>query len=269
MLRFTTPGVMGILNVTPDSFADGGRWATVDAAIDHGREMLAQGASIIDVGGESTRPGAHGVEPAEELRRVIPVITELARHGAVSIDTRHLPVAEAAVEAGAVLINDVSATLWPVAASASVSWVAMHTPAPGGSLSAMHVTTRFVKAVDEVLEFVVELAERALAAGVADVFIDPGLGFGKDTATNVALVAGLARFTATGFPVLVGASRKRFVGVMAGGDTPNDRLDASLAIATWAFAQGVALVRAHDVAASVAARRLVLEQVDRVGEQAA
>ena len=278
MPQFVTPGVMGILNVTPDSFADGGRYFDPDAAIAKGMEMYRQGATLVDVGGESTRPGAAEVNLAEERRRVLPVVTELARHGAVSIDTRHRDVAEAALEAGATMLNDVSATLWPVAAEAAVAWVAMHSPAPGGSLADMHRVpdaTRSLDGVRDVLAFCRQRAETALAAGVPTVFIDPGLGFGKDVAANLALVAGLERFVASGHPVIVGASRKRFVGAISVPTVPpgqtgppgrvpedaQDRLAGSLAVATWAYTTGVALVRAHDVNATVAALRLVHEPV--------
>lgn len=266
---------MGILNVTPDSFADGGRWAALDAAVEHGWAMQRDGADMVDVGGESTRPGAAPVDEAEELRRVVPVVTELARSGPVSIDTRHRRVAEAAIEAGAILLNDVSATLWPVAAASQVAWVAMHSGCPGGSIAEMHAVAGRGGAarsdiVVDVVAFAVERAEEARAAGVPAVLIDPGLGFGKTQHDNTALVARLDELVATGWPVLIGASRKRFVGAMIGSDRgPDDRLEGSLAVATWAFVQGAALVRVHDVAATVAARRLVLEHVEMVEGQAA
>ena len=264
---------MGILNVTPDSFADGGRWVALDSAVEHGRAMQRQGAAIVDVGAESTRPGATPVDEAEQKRRVVPVVAELARSGAVSIDTRHRGVAEAAIEAGAVLVNDVSATLWPVAASAQVGWVTMHSSCPGGSISEMHALggqRESGDVVDEIVSFLVERAAQARAAGVPTVLIDPGLGFGKTQNDNVALVARLDELVATGWPVLIGASRKRFVGAMTGGDSgPDDRLEGSLAVATWAFVQRAAMVRVHDVASTVAARRLVLEHVEMVEGQAA
>jgi dihydropteroate synthase len=253
------PLVMGILNVTPDSFSDGGAWFEGTQAITRGHEMIAEGADIIDVGGESTRPGAEPVGADEELRRVIPVIEALAGEVRVSIDTTKHAVAEAAVDAGATLINDVSASLWPVAADRGVGWVAMHRQ---GTALTMQRDPRYDDVVDEVSAFLVERAGRARSAGVDDVWIDPGIGFGKTADHNLDLLAGLDVLVARGFPVLVGTSRKSFLGTIApladGTATPvGERLPASLATATWAMVQGARMVRVHDVAATVQAAALV------------
>jgi len=253
------PLVMGILNVTPDSFSDGGAWFEGTQAITRGHEMIAEGADIIDVGGESTRPGAEPVGADEELRRVIPVIEALAGEVRVSIDTTKHAVAEAAVDAGATLINDVSASLWPVAADRGVGWVAMHRQ---GTALTMQRDPRYDDVVDEVSAFLVERAGQARSAGVDDVWIDPGIGFGKTADHNLDLLAGLDVLVARGFPVLVGTSRKSFLGMIApladGTATPvGERLPASLATATWAMVQGARMVRVHDVAATVQAAALV------------
>src|SRR5437773_7901039 len=167
--------VMGVLNVTPDSFADGGRWFATDAAIARGLELASEGADIVDVGGESTRPGAEAVDEAEERRRVLPVVEALADTVRVSIDTRKPAVAEAAVAAGATLVNDVSASLYEVAAAAGIGWVAMHMQ---GEPRTMQQAPHYGDVVEEVRGFLVDRAARALDAGVAEVWIDPGIGFG-------------------------------------------------------------------------------------------
>jgi dihydropteroate synthase len=246
--------VMGVLNVTPDSFSDGGRWFDRDAAIAHGLEMTGQGADVVDVGGESTRPGAEPVDEAEELRRVVPVVEALAPHVRVSVDTRKRGVAEAALAAGATLLNDVTASLFDVAAAAGAGWVAMHMQ---GDPRTMQDDPRYDDVVAEVRAFLVERASAARSAGVGEVWIDPGIGFGKNVEHNLALLAHLDGLVATGFPVLVGASRKRFLGVLTGVDDPADRLEGSLAAATWAMSAGAAMVRAHDVRATVEAARIV------------
>jgi dihydropteroate synthase len=249
---------MGVLNVTPDSFSDGGQWLDPAAAIAHGRRMVAEGASIVDVGGESTRPGAHPVPEAEELRRVLPVIEALADAVPVSIDTRKPAVARAAVAAGAVIINDVSAALWPVAAETGAGWVAMHLPADP---SVMQQHTHYDDVVAEVREHLVGWAQTARAAGVSRLWIDPGIGFGKTARHNLLLLRHLHALVATGYPVLVGTSRKSFLGVLAprpdgSPAPPDDRLEATVATTTWAMAQGVDVVRVHDVTPAVQAAYL-------------
>lgn len=236
---------MGVLNVTPDSFSDGGRWLDPAAALDHARQMIADGADVIDVGGESTRPGARPVEAAEEMRRVLPVIEALAGETVVSVDTRKAEVARAAVAAGASLINDVSATLWPVAADTGAGWVAMHMR---GEPATMHQHARYDDVVHEVRDHLVARAERARDAGVAEVWIDPGIGFAKTAEHNLALLKHLDVLVATGWPVLVGTSRKSFLGRIVGGSPPpGERLEGTVATSTWAIAHGAAMVRVHDV----------------------
>jgi dihydropteroate synthase len=253
---------MGVLNVTPDSFSDGGRFVDPAAAVARGRAMRDQGAAWIDVGGESTRPGAVPVDEAEELRRVLPVVEGLAADGIpVSIDTRHAAVARAAVAAGARLLNDVSASLGDLAAELGVGWVAMHAQ---GDPTTMQDDPRYDDVVAEVRGHLVERADAALAAGAPEVWIDPGIGFGKTLQHNLTLLAHLDALVATGHPVLVGASRKGFIGHLTacsdGSEGPapvEDRLDGSLAVATWAMAQGARMIRAHDVAPTVEAAAVV------------
>jgi dihydropteroate synthase len=250
--------VMGVLNVTPDSFSDGGRWLDPAAAIAHGREMVVDGADLIDIGGESTRPGAHPVPLDEELRRVIPVVEALADVAPVSIDTRKPEVARAAVSAGASLINDVSAELWPVAAETGAGWVAMHMPADP---SIMQKHAVYDDVVAEVRDFLVARAEKARGAGVEKVWIDPGIGFGKTARHNLLLLHYLEALVETGWPVLVGTSRKSFLGSLAarpGEDPlpPADRLEGSVATAAWAVLHGADVVRVHDVRPAVMATRL-------------
>ncbi|MGI9080409.1 MAG: dihydropteroate synthase [Acidimicrobiales bacterium] len=250
------PLVMGVLNVTPDSFFDGGRWFDTDAAVAHGLDLVAEGADVVDVGGESTRPGAEPVDEAEERRRVLPVIQALAPHVRVSVDTRKAGVAEAAVAAGATLVNDVSASLWEVAAGAGVGWVAMHMK---GEPATMQSDARYDDVVVEVRDTLAERARRARDGGVNEVWVDPGLGFAKTADHNLALLRHLRVLVDAGFPVMVGASRKSFLGQITGAppDPADDRLEASLATAAWAMCQGAAMVRVHDVAATVQLSRLV------------
>ena len=245
---------MGVLNVTPDSFSDGGRWLDPGAAVAHGLRMVEEGADVVDVGGESTRPGADPVPVDEELRRVLPVVEALAPHVRVSIDTRKAEVAEAALGAGATLVNDVSASLAHVAAAAGsgVGWVAMHMQ---GDPRTMQREPVYADVVTEVRQF---LVERASNAGVDEVWIDPGIGFGKTMEHNLALLAHLDELVGTGFPVVVGTSRKSFLGRLTGNAPTEDRLEASVATAAWALAQGAAMVRVHDVLPTVEAARLLV-----------
>jgi dihydropteroate synthase len=256
---------MGILNVTPDSFSDGGRFLDPVAAVARGREMIAEGADWIDVGGESTRPGAEPVAEAEERRRVVPVIEALAGEAPISIDTTKPAVARAAVAAGATLINDVSASLHEVAAETGAGWVAMHRR---GDPRTMQRAPHYDDVVDTVRAFLVERAETAEAAGVTDVWIDPGIGFGKDAHHNLTLLRRLPEVVELGWPVVVGTSRKSFLGRLLaasdGVDEPvpvDDRLAGSIATATWAMVAGAAMVRVHDVRASVQAAAVVAGQV--------
>ena len=251
--------IMGVLNVTPDSFSDGGRYLDPDAAVAHGLRLVAEGADVVDVGGESTRPGAEAVDPEVERARVVPVVAALAPHVRVSIDTRKATVAEAAIEAGATLVNDVSATLWPVAAAGRVGWVAMHMR---GTPQTMQDRPQYDDVVSEVRGFLAARAAEAHAGGVAEVWVDPGIGFGKTAAHNLALLHALPTLVAGGEPVVVGTSRKSFLGALTGGAPVGDRLEASLATAVWAMARGAGMVRVHDVAATVQAARLVGDDVE-------
>ncbi|MGY2003448.1 dihydropteroate synthase [Blastococcus sp. SYSU DS1024] len=259
--------VMGILNVTPDSFSDGGRHDAVDAAVAHGLRMAAAGADYVDVGGESTRPGAGRVSPEEECRRVLPVVAGLARLGIpVSIDTTRAAVATAALAAGAVLVNDVSGGLAdpgmaPAVADAGVPWVLMHRR---GESRDMYARAVYDDVVAEVRQELCRRVDAALVAGVAaeKIVVDPGLGFAKHPEHDMALLAGLDRIVELGFPVLVGASRKRFLGaVLARPDgrprPPAERDGATLATSVLAARAGAWGVRVHDVAGSVDAVRIV------------
>jgi dihydropteroate synthase len=254
---------MGVLNVTPDSFFDGGRFLDHDAAIEHGLALVAEGADVVDVGGESTRPGARPVDQEEELRRVLPVVRELAGSVRVSVDTTKEAVAREAVAAGATLINDVSATLAPVAAGAGAGYVVMHMQ---GTPATMQDNPRYEDVVAEVGSFLVHEAGRAADAGVGEIWVDPGFGFGKGLAHNLELLAALEELASLGWPLLVGTSRKSFLGRLAPGhqDDPlpaGERLWGSIATAAWAMQAGAGMVRVHDVRETVAARRLLYEEV--------
>ncbi|MFO7340237.1 MAG: dihydropteroate synthase [Lysobacteraceae bacterium] len=253
--------VMGIVNVTPDSFSDGGLHASVDAAVAHGLRLAEEGADILDVGGESTRPGAAEVPVEEELRRVVPVIERLARQTSVpiSVDTCKPEVMRAAVEAGAGMINDVCALrregALDTAAALGVPVVLMHMR---GEPRTMQDDPRYDDVVAEVHRF---LAERVFAAELAGIpkkrlVVDPGFGFGKTTAHNLALLAQLERFTELGVPVLAGLSRKRSIGELTGREVPAERVAGSVAAHLVAAQRGARIVRVHDVAATVDALRV-------------
>lgn len=252
---------MGIVNVTPDSFSDGGKFFDAKTAVEHGLELAAQGAEILDVGGESTRPGAEPVSEPEELRRVIPVIEQLAAKIKVpiSIDTMKPAVARAALAAGASIINDVAANradgaMWRVAAETGAGYVVMHAQ---GTPQTMQQNPVYADVVREVGEFFGERLKKLQASGVApeQVVLDPGIGFGKTPEHNLQLLANLRSFARWGRPLLLGVSRKSFIGKLSGAG-PNQRLPASLACATLAVASGVQIIRAHDVAETVRAVRM-------------
>jgi dihydropteroate synthase len=263
--------VMGILNVTPDSFFDGGRYDTTERAVAHGLALVAAGADIVDVGGESSRPGAGAISVDEELDRVIPVIAALAGAVRISVDTVKPAVAVAAIEAGATLLNDISASLWEVAAGfgtgdgagGPVGWLAMHMQ---GTPRTMQAAPQYADVVSEVHRFVLERAQVAMAAGVAEVWVDPGIGFGKTLEHNLSLLHHLPELVSAASAVgcagvAVGTSRKGFLGVLAapGQDEPaglEERAEGSLATAAVAMTAGATLVRVHDVAATVQAARL-------------
>ena len=255
------PLVMGIVNVTPDSFSDGGKFLEPSAAIAHGLSLIDEGASVLDIGGESTRPGAAPVDVETELSRVIPVVEGLAGQCRLSIDTRHPEVARAAVAAGATLINDVSASLWPVAAELGVGWIAMHMKGEPGTMQA---NPHYDDVVSEVCEFLRERATVASEAGVKEIWVDPGFGFGKTDVHNLALLSHLDRIVDLGWPVLVGTSRKAMLGrLLATSDgvadivPADDRLAGSIATEVWAMHAGASMIRAHDVRSALQAAKVV------------
>jgi dihydropteroate synthase len=266
-LDLARPCVMGILNVTPDSFADGGRYADVAKAVARATRMVEEGAAIIDVGGESTRPGAQPVPAEEELRRVMPVIEALSGRidAVVSVDTSQPQVMRAAIAAGAGLVNDVRALAMPGAletvASSAAAVCLMHLR---GEPRTMQADPSYADVVTEVRAFLARRAEACRAAGIAAerIAVDPGFGFGKTADHNLALLGRLGRLCELGFPVLVGLSRKSLVGRLTG-RAVDDRLAGSLALAAIAVLCGASIVRAHDVAATVDAVR-VAEAVRRV-----
>ncbi|MCC7139939.1 MAG: dihydropteroate synthase [Planctomycetes bacterium] len=251
------PLVVGIVNVTPDSFSDGGQHATPQAAVAHALALVEEGADALDVGGESTRPGATPVPADEEAARVVPVVAALRERGValpVFVDTRKAAVAAAALAAGATMVNDVSAGLddpamLATAARAGAGVVLMHKQ---GDPATMQRAPRYGDVVEEVLAHLVARADAAQAAGVPPerIWVDPGIGFGKTFAHNEALLRALERFVATGRPVLLGASRKAFLGAITGRPVL-ERLAGSLACAARAAQAGVRAVRVHDVAATV------------------
>ena len=244
--------VMGILNVTADSFSDGGMFLDADRAVARGVEMAGQGAAIIDIGAESTRPGARPVSADEQIARVIPVIKGLSRQveAPLSIDTRDPEVARAALDAGASMINDVTALgdegMVRLAGERQVPVILMHMQ---GTPETMQEAPQYGDVVSEVLGYLLERAKRAEEAGVRKemIFIDPGIGFGKTLEHNIELLASMGRFVGSGYRVLVGTSRKRFIGELTGGEKPSDRLFGTAATVAIAAAMGAAVVRVHDV----------------------
>lgn len=261
-VRLDQPQVMGILNVTPDSFSDGGQFMDdPEVAQAHASAMLEAGAAIIDVGGESTRPGAAEVWEGDEIARVVPAVRRLAASGAaISVDTRHPAVMEAAMAAGAHIFNDVSALRhdprsMEFAGASALPVILMHAPGEGADL---HAGGAYRDVVLDVFDWLEQRRDAALAAGIAQerIVLDPGIGFGKSVAENLALMNALPLFHALGQPLLVGASRKRLVGALAGEVAADRRLGGSLALALKAFDAGVQLVRVHDVFETVQAMRV-------------
>jgi dihydropteroate synthase len=260
-IRLDQPQVMGIVNVTPDSFSDGGQFADAGAAAQAGAEMAGQGAAIIDVGGESTRPGASPVWEGDEIERVVPVIRQLANGGAaVSIDTRKADVMTAAIEAGARLINDVSALTFDgraagLVAASSVPVVLMHHQ---GAPETMQLDPRYDDVLIEVYQWLAERIEAAEMSGIKreQILIDPGFGFGKNVGHNLELMNGLALFHSLGCPLVVGASRKRTIGALSAEAPADKRLGGSIAFALKAVEQGAQIVRVHDVYETVQALKV-------------
>lgn len=251
-LLLDRPLVMGILNVTPDSFSDGGLYPGPLEAVEHAQRMAAAGAGMIDVGGESTRPGAAPVETEEELARVLPVVTRLSAGDLpVSIDTRHAAVAQACVAEGASVINDVTGFRDPemvrVASECDAGLVVMHMR--GDDPATMQRAPRYSDVVAEVATYLCGQAEALEAAGVAPerIAVDPGIGFGKTFEHNIELLGRLSEIAALGYPVLVGASRKAFIGHILGRDDPGERVWGSVGAAVAAFLRGADVVRVHDV----------------------
>lgn len=249
------PRVMAIVNVTPDSFSDGGDRYGKTQAVTDGLRFVDQGADIVDVGGESTRPGSTETSPEEELRRVLPVVEGLARRGAVvSVDTRRAAVARACLDAGARVVNDVSAlrddpAMGALVAERSASVVLMHRR---GVSQEKYEGAPYGDVVEDVRAFLLERAAACEAAGIdrARIALDPGIGFGKSVMENVQLIAGVGRLAEAGYPVLVGSSRKGFIGKLTGLAIPRDRDPASVWLAVEAARRGAAIVRVHDVAAT-------------------
>lgn len=258
------PRIMGILNVTPDSFSDGGHHDQLDLAVARARDM-AQDADILDIGGESTRPGAVEVPMDEEIRRTAPVIAAIRTAGIttpISIDTRKARVAEAALDAGADMVNDVSAlTFDPDLAALVVDRGApvflMHAQ---GDPETMQADPQYGDVLAEVMDGLAERVDWAVARGIArdKILVDPGIGFGKTQAHNLTLLRGLSTFHDLGVPVLLGASRKRFIGTIGRAEAALDRMPGSVAVALWAAAQGAQILRVHDVAETAQALRLWL-----------
>ncbi|MCM2560715.1 dihydropteroate synthase [Lutimaribacter sp. EGI FJ00015] len=256
------PRLMGILNTTPDSFSDGGLFHDHQTAVAHGRAMIAAGADIIDVGGESTRPGAETVPEAEEIARVAPVITALRAEAPtpISIDTRKAGVARAAMQAGANLINDVAGFTYdpwlaPFAAEHALPVCVMHAQ---GDPATMQKNPRYDNVLLDVFDFLHERVQTLIALGIprGRIVVDPGIGFGKTADHNLALLNGISLFHGLGCPVLLGASRKRFIGTIGNAPEPRDRMPGSVAVALAGMAQGVQILRVHDVAETASAMAL-------------
>jgi len=248
--------VMGVLNVTPDSFSDGGQFFDAEKAVERGLRMAADGAVIIDVGGESTRPGSASVSDDEQIERVAPVIKALRKKidVPISIDTYKLEVAKAALGAGAGMINDITALsderMAELAAKHDVPVVLMHIQ---GTPATMQIEPRYEDVVGEVLQFLLERAGRAEDAGIdkKKIFIDPGIGFGKTLEHNLLLLRNIDKFVATNYRVLVGTSRKSFIGKLTGKEKPGERIFGTAATVALCAVSGVSIVRVHDVAEMV------------------
>lgn len=258
----TQPHVMGILNVTPDSFSDGGDFTRVKVAVNRAMQMVSEGAEIIDIGGESTRPNADPVDVDEELQRVIPVIKALSECSDVpiSIDTRKVEVARQAVGVGATIINDVEAnreedSMWDLVAETGVGYIAMHMQGQPGTMQQNPI---YGDVVADIRSFFRQTMERIEACGVKkeQVMLDVGIGFGKTLDHNLALLRSLDTFRDLGRPLLLGVSRKSMFGKLLDVEHPKDRMPAGLACACWAFEKGVAVIRTHDVSETVQALRM-------------
>ncbi len=255
-LDMDAPKIMGILNVTPDSFSDGGQFNTLHAAQDQARQMMADGADIIDIGGESTRPGAATVDAKDEVQRTSPVIQALVAYGVapISIDTRKATVAQAALDAGALIINDVAAMTFDpaiaqVAAASGAPICLMHAQ---GDPATMQDAPTYEDVVFDVYDFLAERIHAAEAAGIRrdQIIVDPGIGFGKTLDHNLELLKNLSIFHGLGCPVLLGASRKRFIGTLGNAAEASDRMPGSVAVALHGVRQGMQILRVHDTLAT-------------------
>ncbi|MGQ9838009.1 MAG: dihydropteroate synthase [Cyanobacteriota bacterium] len=251
-LDLSKPRLMGVLNLTPDSFSDGGRYVMLEAALEQARRMVAEGADILDLGGESTRPGAEPVSVEEEKRRVLPVLEALLPLGVpLSVDTRKPEVAAEALALGAHLINDVTGLrderMIALAARYEVPAVIMHMPVPDPATMQQHA--HYTDVVEEVKAFLQIQAEKALQAGVPQVVLDPGIGFGKTLEHNLDLIRGLDELAALGHPLLLGASRKSLIGTLTGVQVPAERVAGTVAAHLFGVSRGARLLRVHDVKA--------------------
>jgi dihydropteroate synthase len=260
---------MGVLNVTPDSFSDGGEWFDFEAAVAHGREMVAEGAAILDVGGESTRPGADPVPREEELRRVVPVVDALAGTATLSVDTSKVAVARAALDAGAAYVNDVTAfraepDMAALVAERGCECCLMHML---GEPRTMQDDPRYDDVVDDIKAFLSERVAFAVGEGVAEerIAVDPGIGFGKTIEHNLELLRRLDEIAALGFEVVIGTSRKSFLGKLTGREDPHDRVAATLATTVLALERGATVFRVHDVAQTADALKVAAATLRRDG----
>jgi dihydropteroate synthase len=247
------PLLMGVLNVTPDSFSDGGRFAAVESAVAQAQKLAADGADMIDIGGESTRPGSQRTDPQEQIRRILPVLEATSRHLPVvwSVDTRSSQVAAAALDAGASVINDISAgrddpAMLRLAADRQVPIILMHMQ---GEPATMQVNPHYKDVMEEVKSFFADRIEAAKSAGVNTnrILLDPGIGFGKNLDHNLTLIRRMKEFAALARPLVIGTSRKGFIGIISGEPQPNQRLFGTAATVAWSIANGADIVRVHDV----------------------
>lgn len=259
-LSMAWPKIMGVLNTTPDSFSDGGLYDAKDAALERGREMIAQGADIIDIGGESTRPGADFVDRIEELARVQPVVETLSGETVVSIDTRKSDVAAASIHAGAQIFNDVTALSFdprslPMVAKEKPFVCLMHA---SGDPKTMQDDPEYGNVLLDIYDYLEARINACVAAGLpkSHIVVDPGIGFGKTLEHNLLLIQGLSLFHGLGCPILLGVSRKRFIGSISGAQNPAERMAGSLAVALEGLRQGTQILRVHDVYETVQATRL-------------
>ena len=257
------PLVMGVLNVTPDSFSDGGRFAAVEAAVAQAEKLATDGADLIDIGGESTRPGSARVEGAEQIRRIVPVLQAAATRLPVvwSVDTRSSQVAQAAIDAGATLINDISAgrddpAMFQLAARRRLPIILMHMQ---GEPATMQVNPHYENVIEEVKAFFAERMAAAKSAGVnaEQILLDPGIGFGKNVSHNLTLIREMKAFKELKRPVVIGTSRKGFIGTISGEPLPSQRIMGTAATVAWSIANGADIVRVHDVEAMVKVVRVI------------